>query len=216
MLRKYFAAGLIILLPLVLTLVIVVFLFDLFTDPFVPVVAAALNMLPIALPHGVAVFVSRLIALVLLCILILVLGVIARHFFLKNILQLTNRILDRIPFIKTVYKISREMVSAFFSTEEKKAFKYPVLYPFPYPPYQAVGFATGESAAECSAKVGIPLTSVFAPTAPHPISGFLFMFPKDKVEKLDMTNEDALKLLVSCGVIVPVGQEAGSLPRGKQ
>src|SRR3989339_313941 len=101
--KKYLITGLIILLPLVLTIFVVVFLFDLFTAPFVTIVSAALSYLPYILPHWVVTLLSRLIGLVLLCILPFVLGVIARHFFLKHIIDWTNRILARIPLVKTVY-----------------------------------------------------------------------------------------------------------------
>lgn len=206
--KKYLITGLIILLPLVLTIFVVVFLFDLFTAPFLPLVSASLSYIPYILPHWVVTFLARLIGLVLLCILTFVLGVIARHFFLKHIIDWTNRILARIPLVKTVYKISREVISAIFSPESKQAFQEPVMYPFPHSPHYAVGFSTGDSASECSEKAGTPLVSVFAPTAPHPISGFLFMFPKKDVYPVDMSKEDAVKFLVSCGVIVPENKDS--------
>jgi uncharacterized membrane protein len=201
--KKYVVTGLIILLPLVLTLIIISFLFDLFTTPFVPLVQALLSLLPIHLPPGITLFISRLIGLALLCLLILLLGVIARHFLLKKLIKWTNSIFSRIPFVKTVYKVSREVMSAIFSPDGKQAFKDPVMYPFPYAPYYGIGFSAGEAAKECEEVIGEPLVSIFAPTAPHPISGFLFLIPKKDVKAIDMTKEDAIKFLVSCGVITP-------------
>lgn len=204
--RKHVMTGLIILLPLVLTIIIIAFLFDLFTAPFVPLVSKTLSYLPTPLSNGMVLFLSRLIGLVLLCALILVLGVIARHFFLNRLIQWTNRIFSRIPFVKTVYQVSRDVMNAIFSPDGKQAFKEAVLYPFPHAPYYGVGFSAGEAAKECEEKVGVPLVSVFAPTAPHPISGFLFLIPKKDVYPADMSKEDAVKFLVSCGVITPDGE----------
>ena len=68
----------------------------------------------------------------------------------------------------------------------------------------------GEVAEECQEKVGIPLTTVFAPTAPHPISGFLFMLPTKDVLSVDMNNEETIKFLVSCGMILPESEKTES------
>ncbi len=201
--KKHLFTGFILLLPLILTLLVIRFLFDLFTAPFVPIVNAGLDALPYHLPDSVTVFVSRLIGLILLCILILVLGVIARHIFLNNLLRWMNLILSRIPFVKTVYKVSREVMTALFSPDGKEAFKKSVLIPFPYAPHYAVALTAGDVPKECEEKAGEPLVTVFAPTAPHPISGFLFLVPKKNIHNLNMTKEDAIKFLVSCGAIVP-------------
>lgn len=201
--KKYLLAGLITLLPLALTIMIVVFLFDFFATPFLPLVKLAVSKVPFSLPPGVTLFISRLIALVLLCLLTLLLGFIARQFFLNGILRAANKILYRIPFIRTVYKVSRDVFSAIFLPNEKGGFKEPIVTPFPSAPYFAIGFRTGQAPQECEEKLGVPLVSVFAPTAPHPISGFLFLVPKKNIQSVDMTKEDAFKFLVSCGVILP-------------
>ena len=200
--RKYLLTGLAVLLPIALTLMIIFFLVDLFTSPFVDLVEDRIFQ-SANLPDGLVLFVSRILALVLLCIFIFLLGVVARWFLIKNILSLTNRLLSRIPLIKTVYNVSRDIAAALFSTEGKKAFKYPVTVPFPKSPTFAIGFQAGEIAEEIKEAVGEPLVTVFAPTAPHPISGFLFHIPEKDVYKLDMTNEEAVRFLVSCGLVHP-------------
>ena len=109
--------------------------------------------------------------------------------------------MSRIPLIKTVYNVSRDIIAALFSSDGKKAFKHPVMIPFPHRPTYLVGFQAGEVAEEIKNTVATPLISVFTPTAPHPISGFLMLIPEKDVYKLDMTNEEAVKYLVSCGLI---------------
>jgi uncharacterized membrane protein len=111
--------------------------------------------------------------------------------------------ISKIPVVKTVYKLFRDIFSAFFSTDGKKAFKHAVLIPFPERPNFCLGFQAGEVPEECQQKVDIPLVSVFAPTAPHPISGFLFLVDKKDVSHIHTSTEDAFKFLVSCGMIIP-------------
>jgi uncharacterized membrane protein len=210
--KKTLLTGFIILTPVALTIMVIVFLFDFFTGPFFPVVSTALSWFEaqyhFTLPHGLALFISRLFALILLCVFILLLGAVARWFLIKQFLHWTHLLFSRIPFIKSVYKVSRDIFGALFSSDGKKAFKEVVLVPFPRRPSFAVGFHAGEVAEECQKKVKTPLKSVFMPTAPHPISGFLFLVPEKDVYKIDMTNEEALKFLVSCGMIHPGAEKA--------
>ncbi|OGN65493.1 MAG: hypothetical protein A3E80_05500 [Chlamydiae bacterium RIFCSPHIGHO2_12_FULL_49_9] len=205
--KKYLLTGLVILTPAVLTLMIVLFLFNFFTAPLTvivdPLIFLIENKLNIALPDGLNLFLSRVFSLIFLCIFILLLGVITRWLIVKNILNWGNQLISKIPLVKTIYKVSKDMFSALLSSDGKKAFKKPVMFPFPERPHFAVGFQAGEVAEECQRKVKTPLVSVFSPTAPHPISGFLFLVPKEDVYDIDMTNQDAVKFLVSCGMIVP-------------
>jgi len=200
MIKKYLITGLVILLPLALTLMIIFFLVDFFTSPFLHIVEKHI-FAKVSLPHGLVIFISRILALILLAVFILLLGIVARWFIIKNIISGTNSILSRIPLIKTIYKVSRDVIAALFSLNGKKAFKHPVMIPFPHRPSYSLGFQAGEVAEEIRNTIKTPLVSVFAPTAPHPITGFLFLIPEKDVYKLDMSNEDAVKYLVSCGLI---------------
>ncbi|HSX10254.1 MAG TPA: DUF502 domain-containing protein [Chlamydiales bacterium] len=205
--KKTLFTGFVILLPVALTLMVVIFLFDAFTSPFVSIVGPLIKLLqrelPFVLPLGITLFLSRLLSLIFLCAFILLLGVVTQWFLVRNLLGWADSLMFRIPFISTVYRVSRDVFNALFSTEGKKAFKRPVMIPFPGHPNFCLAFEAGEVAAECQQKVEVPLCSVFAPTAPHPISGFLFLIPEKDVQGVDMTNEEVVKFLVSCGMIVP-------------
>ena len=212
--KKQLATGLVILLPVALTFMVILFLFDLFTEPFVSLVGPLVELLKekgqLHLPHGITLFLSRLLSLIFLCIFIFLLGVFTQLFLVKVLIKWGNLVLFRIPFIKTVYKVSRDIFAALFSSEGKKAFKRPVMIPFPSRPNHCLGFEAGEVAEECRQKIKTPLTSVFVPTAPHPISGFLFLIPNKDVQEIDMTNEEVVKFLVSCGMILPESDTPGS------
>ena len=213
--KKYLLTGLVILMPVALTAMIIMFLFDFFTEPFVNIVGKLFELISQKAsfnpPPALAVFISRILALILLCIFIFLLGMLARWFLIKNLLSGANKILSRIPLIKTVYKISKDIISALFSTEGKKAFKYPVLIPFPHDPSFCLGFQAGEVAQEIKEKLKAPVTSIFIPTAPHPISGFLVLVPEKDVHKINMSNEEAVKYLVSCGLINPDSDSSQNL-----
>lgn len=200
--KKYLITGFVILLPLVLTLIVMNFLFNFFTAPFLKLIEPYFIQ-HTSLPMAVVVFISRLLSLVLLCMVIFVLGIIARWFFVRHVLSLTQTILTRIPFIRSVYKVSRDVFAALFSTDGKKAFQYPVMMPFAQKPTYSLGFQAGDVPQECQRVIPEKLVSVFIPTAPHPLSGFLLLAPAKDVYRLDMSNEDAFKYLVSCGMIHP-------------
>lgn len=203
--KKYLLTGLAILMPVALTTMIIIFLFNFFTAPFVNIVSHLFSLIQkhflFTLSKNSALFISRVFVILFLFTFIFLLGVVARWFLIKNIISATNILLSRIPIVKSVYKVSKEIILALFSLDGKKAFHHPVLLPFPNDPLFCIGFHTGQIAEECQRAVKEPLIPIFAPTAPHPISGFLFLVPKKETYLLDMTNEDALKFLVSCGLV---------------
>ena len=206
MIKKYFLTGLVLLMPAVLTLMIIIFVIDFFTAPFLDFVKDLLFKLeqPIALHPAFFTFVARIIIIILLCFFIFLLGVIARWFFFRSLLNLTNKILSKIPFVKTVYRVTKDVSEAFIHSEkEKKVFKNPLLVPFPSKKSFCIGFETGEVPPFCQKHINDPLTTVFVPTAPHPISGYLIMVKNKDMHRIKMTNEQAVKFTVSCGVITP-------------
>ena len=207
MIKKYLLTGIVILLPVALTLVVIIFLFDFFTAPFVtilnPLIHLVETQLPFPVPHWFVLFLARVFSLVFLCLFILFLGFVTQWLLIKNLFGLGNKIMSRIPIIKTIYKVAHEIFSALFDTEGKKAFQEAVMGPFPLKGSYCMGFRAGEVADECREKIPVPVASVFVPTAPHPISGFLVLVPEGDVKAVDLTNEEALKFLVSSGMIVP-------------
>lgn len=202
--KKYFLTGLVLLLPLVLTIAIVVFVVNLFTKPFVGVVSGLFSSLGL-FQQGIwflsAERLSRLVAeisiLALLFLLIVGIGAIARWFFIHWIIRLGDYILHRIPFVNSIYKTSQEVIKTIFTTETK-SFKQVVLVPFPSLESKSIGLVTREE-IEVN---GVMRVAVFVPTTPNPTSGFLMFYePKDLVY-LDMPVEEAFKYVISCGVII--------------
>jgi len=200
--KKSFVTGLIIIMPIILTILLFVFLVDLFTTPFLdsiePFLASKIHLDPTIIS-----FIARIIILFFLFVFILFLGFIARWFFIRPLIKWGNAIIERIPIIKFIYRVTKDIISAFFSPEGRKAFNRPVMLPFPFKDSFSVGFYSGSIPKECIEKSKADLSPVFIPTAPHPISGYLIMVAKEKVKEIKMTNEEAIKFTVSCGVVVP-------------
>lgn len=210
--KKYFLTGLVIFTPIALTCMIALYLFDLLTAPFVGIIESLLTSTAGLKPSGAfltpttILFVSRVTALASLLFLILLLGYVGRKFFFNTILHWTNLLFLKIPFIKGVYRISKDVTRAFFA-QTGKTFKKTVLIPFPHQNTHAIGFVTGEIPEPIKKLLKDANTAVFVPTAPHPLSGFILMTKKEELIEVDITTEEAFKFILSCGVSQP-GQPA--------
>lgn len=206
--KKYFSTGLIILLPFGLTVWIVVYLFDLFTNPVFNILEKTTLWLEktqglTQLHHETLVtFLSRMTALILTFLFIIVLGYLARKFFFKDLIKLTNEIIIRIPVIGSIYRLTKDLTKAMLSTEQK-TFKETILIPFPSSETYSVGFITGDVPDVLKKIIPSADVTVFVPTAPHPISGYVLFCSKSITPSVDISVEETFKFLLSCGMIQP-------------
>lgn len=203
--KKYFVTGLVFLLPLALTIVIVVFLMNFLTQPFVGLVKSVLNSLGIFTKgfwflsaSQVEQIVSQLLVLTLLFGVTVLVGYVTRWVIFHYFIRIGEYILHRIPLINTIYKTTQDVINTIF-TNNTRSFKQVVLLPFPSEFTYAVGLITRENLEGLSMEDRV---AVFVPTTPNPTSGFLMMVRKDDVIYLDMKVEEALKYVISCGVIL--------------
>ncbi len=214
--KKHFITGLVILLPLVVTIGILIFLINFLTQPFIGFVSSLLKDLHI-INHGFLFispdqllrYGSQFIILTLLFLITVGLGVITRWFLLHALLRLGDKIIHKIPIVNTVYKTTQEIIKTLF-VSDKETFKQVVMVPFPCPGIYVIGLVSRESPEICSEAVNDQLISVLVPTTPNPTTGFLMMFKKSDIIFINMKPEDAIKYIVSCGVIVPGGAPAQS------
>jgi uncharacterized membrane protein len=206
--KKYLFTGFITLLPIALTIIIVEWLFNLFTAPLAGITEWFIihheDRLGLSLKHHdtLVLFLSRILAFFFLILLILFLGILGQKFLSKYLTRFTDRIFARIPIVKTVYRLSRDVTKALFS-DSQKAFKSTVLVPFPNEETLAIGFVTGETPTTLKQEKPLTELAVFVPTAPHPMSGFLLLMPKKMALPVDVSIEDAFKFLISAGVLHP-------------
>jgi uncharacterized membrane protein len=202
MLRKYFFAGLVTLLPLAVTLMTILFVVNWLTKPFIGIVERLLDFLPIH-SESVIRWISQILILLFLFFFTLCLGLLARRYFFTTLIKMGEKALNRIPFIKTIYKTARE----FFHTllkGGKVTFQQVVMVPFPNEDSYVLGLISQEAPKACNPQAeGESLISIFIPATPNPLSGFLIVRPRTGLIYLDMKSEDAIKYVVSCGVVPP-------------
>ena len=190
-LRNYFIAGIVVLVPIGITLYLTRFFISI-SSKLIPNELNPNSYLPFAIPG---------LEILLAIIFITIIGSLSLSFIGKKILKIFNDILKRIPILRTIYSAIGQMTETLAPKKGSK--KSVVLVEYPRKGSWAVGFATRENDGEISKKTNTNLINVFVPTTPNPTSGFLLMFPKDEVIYLDMTFEVASKFIVSAGTSDP-------------
>jgi uncharacterized membrane protein len=143
-----------------------------------------------------------LTALLLAVLLIGLVGLLARNYFGKRIIQWVDSALLHIPLLNKIYSATKQVNDA-FSSSNKTAFRTVVLVEFPKEGVYSIGFVTSEPDAEVQARLDGKIVCVFVPATPNPTSGFLLMVPEEKVTKLDMSVADGIKYIISLGSILP-------------
>ena len=191
LLRNYFIAGIVVLIPIGFTLYITKILISISSN-LIPKNINPNHYLPFNIP-GVEIIIS--------VIFITIIGGISLSFFGRRILKLIDDLFKRIPFLRTVYSAIVQMTETFSKKDDGK--KSVVLIEYPRKGVWAVGFATKENTGEISKKTNENLVNVFVPTTPNPTSGFLLMFPKKEVIYLDISFEEASRFIVSAGTSDP-------------
>ena len=185
--RNNFIAGIVVLIPIGITLYLTIF-FIRVTGNIIPKELNPNNYLPFNIPG-----VEILIALFFITLI----GWLSLSFLGKKFFELFNRILKKIPILRTIYSAIGQMTESFTKTDNKQ--KSVVLLEYPRRGVWAVGFATKENTGIIKEKVKEELINVFNPTTPNPTSGFLLMIPKKDLIYLDVTFEQASKFIVSAG-----------------
>ena len=190
-LRNYFFTGVVVLIPIGITLYLTKFIIGI-SSKIIPSEINPNNYLPFSIP-GLEILISL--------ILITIVGSLSLSFLGKKILTLIDDLFKRIPFLRTIYTAIVQMTDTFTKKDNDK--KSVVIVEYPRKGSWAVGFATKKNKTEISKKTNKNLINVFLPTTPNPTSGFLLMFPEDEVIYLDMTFEEASKFIVSAGTSAP-------------
>ena len=186
-LRNYFFAGAVVLIPIGITLYLSLFIIKVSTK----ILPKELN------PNNYLNFEIPGIEILIAIFLITFIGWLSLSFLGKKIFELINRILKRIPILRTIYSAINQMTESLTKSDNKQ--KSVVLLEYPKKDVWAVGFATKENKGIISDKIGNELVNVFVPTTPNPTSGFLLMVPKKNLIFLDISFEQASKFIVSAG-----------------
>ena len=185
--RNNFFAGAVVLIPIGITLYLTLFLIKISTM-LLPKELNPNNYLPVDIP-GIEILISL--------IFITFIGWLSLSFLGKKFIELLNKLVKKIPILRTIYSAIVQMTETF--TQQGTEKKSVVLIEYPRKGIWAVGFATKENTGIISKTVNDELINIFVPTTPNPTSGFLLMIPKKDVIYLDTSFEQASKFIVSAG-----------------
>ena len=195
--QRDFLTGLAVLIPLVLTGYLawsVISFIDNVVIPLIPPKYNPLEVYQIYIPG---------LGVILFLIVTTVIGSVASGFLGRQTLFLGEKILSRMPIISTVYNSIKQIIQAIFKTNGN-SFKQPCLVEYPKKGVWAVAFISTNTEGEIRKKINLgDLVTVFLPTTPNPTSGFMLFVPKKDIKLLDMTVEDAAKLIISAGLVMP-------------
>ncbi len=206
--KKYFTTGLVILLPVILTILVMTFLVNFLTRPFLGVtgnlVTYFLSTHHLFLDHiNIVLILSKLLILMGLFLFTLLIGFLGKLFLIDYLFKLGDALLHHVPFINKIYKACQDIVHSLFSSSSK-SFSQVVFVPFPSPESLSVGLVTKESILIHSHPIqSSDLVPVFVPGTPNPSVGFLMMFQRKQLIFVDMKVDEAMKFVVSCGVVMP-------------
>lgn len=193
-LRRYLVAGVLVWLPILATIWVITFIIDL-TDRlllFLPEPYRPQALVGFRLPG---------LGIVLALAVLLVTGLLVTNFLGRRLVTYWENLMKRIPLVRSVYGGVRSFAESVFST--KNTFRKVVMVEYPRLGMWSIGFVTSEDIAEVSAKTGVQQMCVYVPTTPNPTSGLIVMVPREQVVELDMTVDQAMRMIITCGVVVP-------------
>ena len=185
--RNNFIAGIVVLIPIGITLYLTLFIIRI-SGNIVPKEINPNNYLPFNIP-GLEIFIALFV--------ITLIGWLSLSFIGKKFFEIFNNVLKKIPILRTIYSAIGQMTESFTKSNDKQ--KSVVLLEYPRKGIWAVGFATKENEGIIKDKIKEEVINVFLPTTPNPTSGFLLMVPKKDLIYLDVTFEQASKFIVSAG-----------------
>lgn len=202
--KKYFITGLLVLVPLFITIWVVATL--------IQTMDQSLLLLPEAWqPENVFGFNMPGLGAVLTLLIIFVTGLIATNIFGQQLIALWEGLLSRVPFVKSIYSSVKQVSDTLFS-DSGNAFRKALLVQYPRQGIWTIAFLTGVPGGDVSNHLVGDYVSVYVPTTPNPTSGFFLMLPRTDVIELDMSVDEALKYIISMGTVTPKDRKTHQLP----
>jgi uncharacterized membrane protein len=199
--KKYFITGLLIWIPLAITIWVLKLVVD--------VLDQSLLLLPSQLhtENWLGFHVPGLGALLTLVIVLLT-GIFATNFFGAQLVRLWHQVLHRIPVVNSIYSSVKQISDTLFSSSGQ-AFRKALLVQWPHPGMWTIGFLTGTPGGDVTRYIPQDCVSVYVPTTPNPTGGYFVIVPRKDVVELDMTVDEALKYIISMGVVPPAPRDGG-------
>ena len=203
--RHYFITGLLLVLPLYVTIYLLFIIFRFLDGIFG-------GMINSYLKSNFGFYIPG-IGIILGILIVSLAGFTASHFLSKRVLSAIERWFSKLPGVRQIYPSIKQIIGFLFS-KDKAAFKKVVLVEYPSKGIWSVGFLTNEGLKEAQEKTQEELLHILIPTTPSPWSGPLVLIPKREVKFLDMSVEEGIKLIVSAGILKPSGESTGDKQTG--
>lgn len=195
LLRKYLIAGLVVWVPVGATLLVIKLVVDML-DQVLVILPGRYH------PDALLGFHVPGLGVLLSATIVLVTGVIAANLFGRQLVAAWERLLARIPMVRTIYSSVKQLTESVF-TAKGSSFRKVFLVEFPRKGMWTLGFYTGDQTGEVTGRLAQELVNVYVPTVPIPSTGYFIMLPRSEIIELDMSVDDALKMMLTLGVIIP-------------
>jgi uncharacterized membrane protein len=209
--KKYLITGLLVWLPLTVTIWVLHSVLGVLDGVFGTVLSATQALLPDA-AHAPIEALRRVpgLGVIVLLVALLLTGAFAANMFGQWWLLQGNRLLNKIPIVKSIYSSVKQVSDTLFSSGGQ-AFREAVLVQYPRPGAWTIAFVTGRPGGEVAQHLGGDHVSIYVPTTPNPTSGFFLMLPRAEVVHLRMSVDEALKYVISMGVVEPNGPSGSAV-----
>jgi uncharacterized membrane protein len=198
--KKYFLVGLIVILPFFVTVKFILFFTDYFDEVLAVERGRFLYLIPERFhPEKLVGFPIPFLGAALAISLILLVGVLSRNFLGRVFISWGDKAISRVPGARVIYNLVKQITDTFVKKDKAK-FNRVVLIQYPRPGLHTLAFVTGVPPAQLQKKFETKMLNLFVPTTPNPTSGFYLLVPETDVVNVELTVEEAFRLVVSCGI----------------
>ncbi len=209
-LRAYFLAGILVTAPLAITIALATWLIEFVDSRIVPLIPLRYNpdfYLKEYLGYEIGI---PGLGLIVLIVFITLVGAMTAGFLGRFLIRFSENMLNRMPVIRSVYGASKQILETVLK-HQSNAFRQAVLVEYPRRGIWAIAFITGRTEGEVQNLIADDLINIFLPTTPNPTSGFLLFVPKEDMILLDMSVEEAIKMVISGGIVTPPDRRSTQL-----
>jgi uncharacterized membrane protein len=194
--RRYFLAGILVTSPILITAYVTWMIITFIDTQVAGLLPDSLDFTK-QLPHQIPG-----LGLIISIFTITIIGALTPGFIGRTLLKAGERVLDKMPVVRTIYGAIKQIMETVMSTNSE-SFREVVLVEYPRKNIWVIGFVTGETKGEVQSLNKSQLINIFIPTTPNPTSGFLLFIPKEDLVYMDMKVEDAVKMVISGGIVTP-------------
>jgi len=206
--KKIFLTGIVAIIPVIISIYIFFFLLGLI-DNFLNVIPQRIH------PDRILGFHIPGLGVIFTFMLIFITGLFTQSYIGGKLLKAGDRMLNHIPLFRSIYQPTKQVVDSLFS-DKSRNFRGVVLVEFPRKGVYTLGFVTGDTQGEADEKTRDSCINVFVPTTPNPTSGYYLIMPEKEVIHMDMSVEEAIKIIISSGLVGPQKETKYSKETGKE